>query len=325
MRALTRRSAVLLTGAASALAASGASRAEDGATGDYGPAPEFADISNWLNSPPLTMAGLRGKVVLIDFWTYSCINCLRTLPYVTRWYDTYRDRGLVVVGVHTPEFGFERVAANVQRAIGRFGIRYPMAQDNAMATWRAYSNQYWPAEYLVDRNGHVVLKHFGEGRYDETENAIRLLLAAGAPVPRDDGVDRSKIGTPEMYFGVARVEMLASPERPREGEATYSSPSPLPLNHFALVGAWKLTAEDATLARDGGAVNLAFQSGKVFMVASSERPVTVGIVVDGRPQPPVTVQESRLYTLFDSGDYGRHVMTLSIPKAGFEAFTFTFG
>ncbi len=231
----------------------------------------------------------------------------------------------MVVGVHTPEFGFERVTANVQRATGRFGIRYPVAQDNAMATWRAYSNQYWPAEYLVDRNGHVVLKHFGEGRYDETENAIRSLLAAGAPVPRDDGVDRSKIGTPEMYFGVARVEMLASPERPREGEATYSSPSPLPADHFALVGTWKLAAENAMLARDGGAVNLAFQSGKVFMVASSERPVTVGIVVDGQPQPPVTVQESRLYTLFDSGDYGRHVMTLSILKAGFEAFTFTFG
>ena len=324
MRALTRRSAVL-TAAASALVVPGASHAEDGAIGDYGPAPEFAGISNWLNSPPLTMTGLRGKVVLTDFWAYSCINCLRTLPYLTRWYDTYRDRGLVVVGVHTPEFGFERITANVQKATSRFGIRYPVAQDNAMATWRAYSNEYWPAEYLVDRSGHVALKHFGEGRYDETENAIRSLLAAGAPVPRDDGVDRSKIGTPEMYLGVARVEMLASPERPSENETTYSSPSPLPANHFALAGTWKLGAEKATLARDGGAVNLAFQSGKVFMVASSERPVTVGVVVDGRPQPPVAVQESRLYTLFDSGDYGKHVMTLSIPKAGFEAFTFTFG
>lgn len=323
MRALTRRSAVL-TAAAGALAP-GASRAEDGAIGDYGPAPEFAGISNWLNSPPLTMAGLRGKVVLIDFWAYSCINCLRALPYVTRWHDAYKDRGLVVVGVHTPEFAFERVTANVQKAASRFGVRYPVAQDNAMATWRAYSNQYWPAEYLVDRNGHVVLKHFGEGRYDETENAIRSLLAAGAPVPRDDGVDRSRIETREMYFGIGRVEMLASPERPREGEATYSSPSPLPSNHFALVGTWKLGAENATLARDGGVVHLAFQSGKVFMVASSERPVTVGVIVDGRPQPPVTVQESRLYTLFDSRDYGEHVMTLSIPKAGFEAFTFTFG
>jgi len=324
MRALTRRSAVL-TGVASALAASGASRAEDGTIGDYGPAPEFAGISNWLNSPPLTMAGLHGKVVLIDFWIYSCINCLRTLPYVTRWYDAYKDRGLVVVCVHTPEFGFERVTANVEKATSRFGIHYPVAQDNAMATWRAYSNQYWPAEYLVDRNGHVVLKHFGEGRYDETENAVRSLLAAGAPVARDNGVDRSQIGSPEMYFGMARVDMLASPERPREGEATYSSPSPLPLSHFALVGTWTLAAENATLARDGGMVNLAFQSGEVFMVASSERPVTVGVVVDGRPQPLVTVQESRLYTLSDSGDYGQHVMTLAIPKAGFEAFTFTFG
>lgn len=160
MRALTRRSAVL-TGVASALAAPGVSRAADDGIGDYGPAPEFADISSWLNSPPLTMAGLRGKVVLIDFWAYSCINCLRTLPYLTRWHDTYRDRGLVVVGVHTPEFGFERVTANVQRATGRFSVRYPVAQDNAMATWRAYSNQFWPAEYLVDRSGTECSTGFG--------------------------------------------------------------------------------------------------------------------------------------------------------------------
>ncbi len=325
MRAITRRAA-LLTAAAGAAAWPGASRAEeDGKLGDYGQAPEFTGISTWLNSLPLTMAGLRGKVVLIDFWTYSCINCLRTLPYVTRWYDTYRDRGLVVVGVHTPEFGFERVTANVKTATSRFGIRYPVAQDNAMETWRAYSNQYWPAEYLVDRNGRVVLKHFGEGRYDETENAIRALLAAGPAVPRDNGADLSRIGSPEMYFGTARVEMLASPERPREGETAYTAPSPLPSNHFALVGTWSMAPENATLARDGGAVQLAFDSGKVFMVASSERPVTLGVVVDGKPQSPVTVHESRLYTLFDSTDYGPHAMTVSVPKAGFEAFTFTFG
>ncbi|WP_236905902.1 thioredoxin family protein [Collimonas pratensis] len=143
---------------------------------DYGPAPEFTGIQTWLNSKPLTMASLRGKVVLVDFWTYSCINCVRTLPHVTKWYDQYKDKGLVVVGVHTPEFPYERETRNVETAIQRSGIRYPVAQDNRYATWNAYDNQYWPAAYLVDRKGTIVLKHFGEGSYDEMENAIRKLL-----------------------------------------------------------------------------------------------------------------------------------------------------
>lgn len=141
-------------------------------------APELVQINQWLNSPPLTMAGLRGKVVLIDFWTYSCINCLRTLPYVTSWHAKYKDQGLVVIGVHTPEYAFERKTANVETAIKRFGIQYPVAQDNQYGTWKAYNNQYWPAVYLIDRTGKVVLTHFGEGGYDETEAAIKRLLAA---------------------------------------------------------------------------------------------------------------------------------------------------
>lgn len=146
---------------------------------DYGPAPEFSGINKWLNSEPLTMASLRGKVVLVDFWTYSCINCLRTLPFVTKWYDRYRDKGLVVIGVHTPEFPFERETPNVETAIKRSAIHYPVAQDNRYATWKAYDNQYWPASYLVDRKGKIVLKHFGEGGYGEMESAIRQLLASG--------------------------------------------------------------------------------------------------------------------------------------------------
>jgi thiol-disulfide isomerase/thioredoxin len=145
---------------------------------DYGAAPNFRGIESWLNSAPLSMSGLRGKVVLVDFWTYSCINCLRTLPYVARWHERYKDQGLAVVGVHTPEFAFERQTSNVQTAIKRFGIRYPVAQDNQYATWKAYENQYWPAVYLIDRTGKIVLKHFGEGRYDEMESAIRTLLAS---------------------------------------------------------------------------------------------------------------------------------------------------
>jgi thiol-disulfide isomerase/thioredoxin len=155
----------------------GVARAAGVAFSDYGEAPEIAGIEQWLNSAPLSLAGLRGQVVLIDFWTYSCINCLRTLPYVARWYDKFRDRGLVVIGVHTPEFGYEKLTRNVQFAIGRNGIKYPVAQDNHFATWKAYDNQYWPAVYLIDRRGHVVLKHVGEGAYDETERAIEALIS----------------------------------------------------------------------------------------------------------------------------------------------------
>lgn len=141
-------------------------------------APEFVGIERWLNAEPQTMSALRGKVVLVDFWTYSCINCIHTLPYVRHWYDKYRDKGLVVVGVHTPEFASEKSTENVKAAIKRFGIPYPVAQDNAYATWGAYGNQYWPALYLIDANGNIVYEHFGEGRYAETEAAIQRLLSA---------------------------------------------------------------------------------------------------------------------------------------------------
>lgn len=158
------------------------SGADAGGTGypafyDYGPAPEFAGIDNWINTEPLTMAGFGGKVVLVDFWTYSCINCLRTLPQIIGWHDKYKDKGLVVVGVHTPEFAYERERANLQTAIGRLGVKYPVAQDNHYATWKAYDNEYWPALYLIDQRGRVVLKHFGEGEDGHIEDAIRALLA----------------------------------------------------------------------------------------------------------------------------------------------------
>ena len=151
-------------------------RAQSAQLQDYGPAPEIAGIEKWLNSDPLTLASLKGKVVLVDFWTYSCINCIRTLPHVVSWYDKYKDQGLVVIGVHAPEFPQERSTSNVKTALERFGIKYPVAQDNKFATWNAFDNKYWPSIYLIDRSGKIVLKHAGEGQYAETEDAIRTLL-----------------------------------------------------------------------------------------------------------------------------------------------------
>jgi thiol-disulfide isomerase/thioredoxin len=288
-------------------------------------APEFAGIAHWINSPPLTMRGLRGKVVLIDFWTYSCINCLRTLPHVTRWYDKYKDQGLVVIGVHSPEFDFEKRTANVERAVKHFGIHYPVAQDNDMATWNAWNNSFWPAEYLVDKQGKVVLHHYGEGHYAEMENAIRKQLGMAPMTDTGPEAGLGDIESPEMYFGIARMQYMANAKGPSRNGDTYRAPSRLALNRYALDGRWRMTDEYAQLLGDRGEIRLHFKAGKLHMVASAERPVTLKITVDGKPQPPVTVQASMLYTLFDSTDYRDHVVSIDIPHAGLRAFTFTFG
>ncbi|MEO8066035.1 MAG: thioredoxin family protein [Candidatus Doudnabacteria bacterium] len=293
--------------------------------GNFGPAPEFAGIDNWLNSPPLTIKSLKGKVVLIDFWTYSCINCLRTLPFVTKWYDTYKDQGLVVVGVHTPEFGFEKETSNVANAVKQFNIHYPVAQDNEYGTWNNYSNQYWPAEYLIDQTGNIVYFDFGEGNYDKMENAIRSLLGLSAINVPEPGQDLSGVRSEEMYFGTARLHNLASGQSQSVKPTNYSLPKNLDLNNFALSGTWQFDSERTVLTQPNGEIKLKFHSGKVHLVGQSDKPIRLRIVVDGKDQPPVTVQASQLYTLFDSIDYSDHVIEIFIPDAGFSAFTFTFG
>src|SRR5687768_7616968 len=195
--------------------------------GIEGRAPELRGITGWINSEPLTMAGLRGKAVLVDFWTYSCVNCVRTLPYVNAWHEGYKDKGLVIIGVHTPEFEFEHDRSNVEAAVARFGISYPVAIDNDYATWKAYKNRYWPAHYFIDVKGNIRYQHFGEGGYDHSEGVIRALLQeigspaqnvnAGAGVSTD--VDLARIGTPETYLGFQRVEYLGSPESVRKDVA----------------------------------------------------------------------------------------------------------
>jgi thiol-disulfide isomerase/thioredoxin len=292
---------------------------------DSGPAPEFTGISAWLNSPPLTVAVLKGKVVLVQFWTYSCINCLRTLPYVTRWYAKYKDKGFVVIGVHTPEFAFEKETSNVETAIKRFGITYPVALDNQYSTWRAYRNLYWPAEYLIDKSGNIVTTQFGEGAYSRLENEIARLVGDRLPDSKAIDPDLSAVGSPEMYFGAERNSgAIASLQDSRAGERFYTLPESIPLDRFALSGVWKLSENKATLSADGGEILLRFRAPKVNLVAGSLSAQTLAIKIDGKTQPPVTVQGSQLYSLYSGAD-GEHVLRVVVPKAGLDAFTFTFG
>ena len=292
---------------------------------NYGAAPDFAGISKWINSNPLSKDKLKGKVVLIDFWTYSCINCIRTLPYTTKWYDTYKDKGFVIIGVHTPEFAFEKDVVNVQTAVERLGIYYPVAMDNDYATWSAYKNQFWPAEYLIDQNGKIVYKHFGEGNYERTENAIRKLLGINEGVGKVDRHREGSVQSPEMYFKLSRLKYLASEQSATAQPKQYRFPDKLALNSFALQGEWQFGNDHAELTKGPGKIRLHFSSGKLFMVAAADKLVKLKISVDGKLQPVVAVQMSRLYTLFDSNDYREHMIEIEIPSKDFKAFTFTFG
>jgi cytochrome c biogenesis protein CcdA/thiol-disulfide isomerase/thioredoxin len=296
---------------------------------DFGQAPEFQGIDRWVNSKPLTLASLRGKVVLIDFWTYSCINCLRTLPHVKRWAATYRRAGLVVVGVHTPEFAFERVSANVERAVASLGVHYPIALDNGYGTWSAWGNQYWPAKYLVDRQGHVRYAHFGEGEYQRSEDVIRTLLAEKAlPRPVSASIPDqtpTELLTPETYLGSDRIDRFVGSRLVSGREADYSIPRVIPQSSFAYGGRWTVEKERSVAGRDAR-LRLSFHANKVFLVLGANgRTGIVQVRVDGRSLKTVRVTEDRLYTLAElPGEAGNHTLDLSISP-GTEAYAFTFG
>jgi cytochrome c biogenesis protein CcdA/thiol-disulfide isomerase/thioredoxin len=296
---------------------------------DYGQAPEFQGIAQWLNSKPLTLASLRGKVVLIDFWTYSCVNCIRTLPYVKRWYDTYRDAGLVVVGVHTPEFAFEHVPGNVEKAVQSFGIDYPVALDNDFGTWTAWGNRYWPAEYYIDRQGHVRYAHFGEGDYAGTEKVIRTLLAEkNLPAPVSGSIsDKTPQGllTPETYLGTDRLSSLVGSPVVEGREATYTIPQDVPLNDVAYGGRW-LVERERIVAGEGARLRLAYHARNVYLVLGrGETDGSVDVAVDGKHVKTVTVAGDRLYTLVAlPGPAADHTLDLSFSP-GTEAYAFTFG
>ncbi len=307
-----------------------------------GMAPEFVGNQQWFNTPggrALTLRSLRGRVVLVDFWTYSCINCLRTLPYLTAWDRTYRKDGLTIVGVHSPEFPFEKDAGNVQEAIERNGIHYPVAQDNDLATWSAYGTQYWPSEYFIDAEGQVRFAHYGEGEYDEKEQIIRELLAeAGRPIPKRDsgahGIEASAgVTTPETYLGAARAERFTNPILSPGAHDFVKAPPPGP-NEFAYRGRWRITLDSATA--QGGSLDLNFGARRVYLVLGSlGRARSVRVLLDGRPIPVnlagsdvhdgvVTVSAQRLYNLVDLPTVGHHVLRLE-PEAGVTGYAFTFG
>jgi cytochrome c biogenesis protein CcdA/thiol-disulfide isomerase/thioredoxin len=296
---------------------------------DFGQAPEFQEIDRWFNSKPLTLASLRGKVVLIDFWTYSCINCLRTLPYVKRWAATYRRAGLVVVGVHTPEFAFEHVPANVERAVRSLGVDYPVALDNGYETWSAWGNQYWPAKYLVDRQGHVRYAHFGEGEYQRSEDVIRRLLAEKAlPKPVSASIrDQTPTErlTPETYLGSARIDRFVGSRLIPGREADYSIPKVVPQSSFGYGGRWTVEKERIVAGRNAR-IRLSFHAREVFLVlGANDRTGTVQVTVDGRSLQTVQVTEDRLYTLAElPGEAANHTLDLSFSP-GTEAYAFTFG
>lgn len=296
---------------------------------DFGAAPELRGISTWFNSEPLSLAGLRGKVVLVDFWTYSCVNCLRTLPYLIRWYETYRDEGLVIVGIHTPEFAFEREPGNVGRAIDELGIDYPVALDPAYATWNAWGNQYWPAEYFVDRQGHVRYAHFGEGAYADKEAVIRKLLAEpGLPPPVSGQIaDRTPTEpqTPETYLGYGRLDRLVGSPVREDVQAEYQSPGHLPEDTYALSGRWTIEKERA-IAGEQARLLLRYRGHHAYLVLGSRGgDGAVRVTLDGVRTRTVRVTAHRLYELASSPDAPvDHLLELELSP-GVEAYAFTFG
>ena len=314
--------------------------------------PSLAGATGWLNSEPLDPESLRGKVVLIDFWTYSCINCLRALPHVREWADKYRDQGLVVIGVHAPEFAFERDPDNVRRAVSDLRVTYPVAIDNDYAIWRAFNNRYWPAHYFIDAQGRIRAHHFGEGNYAESEGIIRGLLqeAGRARLPAmaasgteasgvEQPADRENLRSPETYVGYARAENFASAGGlVHDREHRYAGTPPLTLNQWALSGDWTVGREDARLEQAGGGIRFRFHARDLHLVlAPGAEPVRFRVRIDGRAPGDAhgvdtdasgsgVIDEHRLYQLVrQRGDVAEHTFEIEFLDPGVRAYAFTFG
>jgi cytochrome c biogenesis protein CcdA/thiol-disulfide isomerase/thioredoxin len=328
---------------------------------DEGPMPELDGAVAWLNSPPLTTKSLRGKVVLIDFWTYSCINCLRALPYVEGWAAKYKDAGLVVIGVHTPEFAFEKERSNVEKAVRELKITYPVALDNDYRIWQAFNNEYWPAHYFVDGKGRIRYHHFGEGKYDESQRAIEELLkengaqlsssattsvAMSAPIGvaatgAEAAPDSADVRSPETYVGYHRAEHFASTEPiARDSKHSYTPQPRLSLNQWALSGSWKVGEESAVLQTAPGKIIFRFHARDLHLVLGTSKdgkPVRFTVKLDGTPpgddhgvdtdgNGSGTVQDHRLYQLIrQKGTVEDRTFEIEFLDPGVQAFAFTFG
>ncbi len=316
-------------------------------------APPLDGATQWLNSPALTQQSLRGKVVLVDFWTYSCINCLRTLPYLKAWDEKYRAQGLVIIGVHAPEFAFEKDLNNVQNALRELGIKYPVAMDNDYAIWNAYKNEYWPAHYLIDAQGKIRHQHFGEGAYAETEQMIQSLLKETNPANVSDALV-SVVGSgisaaassegsgrsPETYLGYARQEGWASREPlMRDQRSNYSTPPRLSKNQWALQGQWLVSKQSATLHSATGALSYRFYARDVHLVMGSHsgKPIRFKVTLDGKAlganhgvdtdaQGNGIVTQQRLYQLLrQAAPFKEHTLRIEFQETDAEVFAFTFG
>lgn len=318
------------------------------------PLDSLAGATAWLNSPPLTAQGLKGKVVLVDFWTYSCINCLREMPYVEAWANKYKPYGLVVIGVHAPEFAFEKNLENIEKAVARFHITFPVAVDNDRAIWNGFNNEYWPAAYLIEGDGQIQAHHFGEGDYDRSEHQIQAMLRENGAVnvpddlvhPKGTGeqseADLSSIGSPETYIGYERANHFIS-----TGGAVQDAPNDYvientpSLNDWGLTGNWTVGAESARLNKAGGSITFRFHARDLHLVlgpAASGQPVRFRVTIDGHAPGVIhgtdcdsegmgTVTGQRLYQLVRQQDnaVSDHVFRIEFLSPGVEAFSFTFG
>lgn len=316
-------------------------------------APELAQISGYINTDPVTLGDLKGKVVLVDFWTYSCINCIRTIPYLNAWHEKYADDGLVILGVHTPEFEFEKDYDNVRAAIEKFEIEYPVAQDNEKGTWKEYENRYWPRKYLVDNEGYIRYDHIGEGAYAETEKVIQSLLSEraayiGANATIDQSISRpenaqsvnfGRIDTPELYFGYqfARAP-LGNPEGYMPDQIvkyTIAEDATIAPNRIYLDGEWKNNADHMELVSETGRIVLSYSAKAVNIVAGGSGELQIsedGSGLNGSSrgsdvseQGSVAIDGQKLYNLAMHEDYGSREIVIDVAGSGFEIYTFTFG
>jgi thiol-disulfide isomerase/thioredoxin len=321
----------------------------------YLKAKEITDPTGFINSPnastsaPFALSQFVGnKVILLDFWTYSCINCERTIPYLNAWYQKYKDYGLEIVGVHAPEFDFEKVYSNVADAVQQYGIHYPVVLDSNMGTWNAYQNRYWPNEYLIDVDGYVVHNHIGEGDYAGTEEAIQAALkerdaVLGLPDNVPTGIvspadiipmNVSDVQSPETYFGAERNEYLASGQQGTIGSQTLSVPtdqSSIQMNSLYLGGTWNFHDQYAETTVANTKIIYQYNAKNVYFVAAASTStapavgVKIDIILDGVSQGSITVKENKLYNVIEGGMYGTHTLELDVENPGLEAYTFTFG